>query len=92
VHSERWPATRAQGTGLPNAKVVITNYFQIVSEKSDMVYVWELLRFWDVVGGGINVMSAPLRQKMSDQSLAFHDQRARSRRQRPQAGLHESGV
>ena len=64
----------AVAKAFPNAKVVITNYFQIVSEKSDMVYVWELLRFWDVVGGGINAMSAPLRQKMSDQSLAFHEE------------------
>ena len=64
----------AVATAFPNAKIVITNYFQIVSEKSDMVYVWELLRFWDVVGGGINAMSAPLRQKMSDQSLAFHEE------------------
>ena len=64
----------AVATAFPNAKIVITNYFQIVSEKSDMVYVWELLRFWDVVGGGINAMSAPLRHKMSDQSLAFHEE------------------
>ena len=64
----------AVAMAFPNAKVVITNYFQIVSEKSDMVYVWELLRFWDVVGGGINAMSDPLRQKMSDQSLAFHEE------------------
>ncbi len=58
----------------PNAKIVITNYFQIVSEKSDMAYVWELLRFWDLVGGAVNGMSAPLRTKMSDQSLAFHEE------------------
>jgi hypothetical protein len=58
----------------PNAKIVITNYFQIVSEKSDMVYVWELLRAWDLVGGPINAMSAPLRTKMSDQALAFHEE------------------
>lgn len=61
-------------TAFPNAKIVITNYFQIVSEKSDMVYVWELLRFWDVVGGVVNIMSEPLRQKLSDQSLAFHEE------------------
>jgi hypothetical protein len=64
----------AVATAFPNAKVVITNYFQIVSEKSDMAYLWELLRFWDVVGDGINTMSDPLRQKMSDQSLAFHEE------------------
>jgi hypothetical protein len=64
----------AVATAFPNAKVVITNYFQIVSEKSDMVYLWELLRFWDVIGDGVNVMSDPLRQKMSDQSLAFHEE------------------
>lgn len=58
----------------PNARIVITNYFQIVSERSDMVYLWELLRFWNLVGGGINAMSEWLRTKMSDQSLAFHQE------------------
>lgn len=58
----------------PNAKIVVTNYFQIVSERSDMVYLWELLRVWDLVGGGINAMSEWLRTKMSDQSLAFHQE------------------
>ena len=56
----------------PNAKVVVTNYFQIVSEKSNMVLVWELLKFWDVVGGAVDFASGPLRTKLSDQSLAFH--------------------
>jgi hypothetical protein len=64
----------AVATAFPNAKVVITNYFQIVSEKSDMVYLWELLRFWDVIGDGVNLVSDPLRQKMSDQALAFHQE------------------
>lgn len=58
----------------PNAKIVLTNYFQIVSEQSDMVYLWELLRLWDVVGDVINFMSAPVRAKMSDHSLAFHQE------------------
>jgi hypothetical protein len=62
------------GAAFPNAKIVVTNYFQIVSEKSDMAYIWELLRFWDVVGGAVNAMSAPLRTKMADQSLAFHEE------------------
>ena len=64
----------AVATAFPNAKVVITNYFQIVSEKSDMVIIWELLQFWDVVGGAVNFMSDSLRQKLSDQSLAFHEE------------------
>ena len=58
----------------PNARIVVTNYFQIVSERSDMVFLWELLRFWDLVGDGINAMSEGLRTKMSDQSLAFHQE------------------
>lgn len=58
----------------PNAKIVVTNYFQIVSERSDMAYLWELLRVWELVGGGINAMSEWLRTKMSDQSLAFHQE------------------
>ena len=58
----------------PNAKVVVTNYFQIISEQSDMVYVWELLRFWKVLGVPLNGISAPLRKKLSDQSLAFHQE------------------
>ena len=58
----------------PNAKVVVTNYFQIVSEQSNMVIVWELLRFWNVVGASLNAISAPLRKKLSDQSLAFHQE------------------
>ena len=61
-------------TAFPNAKIVITNYFQIVSEKSDMAYVWELLRFWDIIGGTTNAMSELLRTKMSDQALAFHEE------------------
>lgn len=58
----------------PNAKVVMTNYFQIVSEQSDMVYVWELLRGWEIVGPAFNFASGPLRTKLSDQSLAFHQE------------------
>jgi hypothetical protein len=58
----------------PNAKIVITNYYQIVSEKSDMAVVWELLRVWDVVGGAVDFASSPLRTKLSDQSLAFHQE------------------
>jgi len=64
----------AVATAFPNAKVVITNYFQIVSEKSEMVIIWELLQFWEVVGGAVNFMSDSLRQKLSDQSLAFHEE------------------
>jgi hypothetical protein len=58
----------------PNAKVVVTNYFQIVSPQSDMAYLWELLRVWDVVGWAMNTMSSGLRGKLSDQSLAFHEE------------------
>ena len=61
-------------TTFPNARVVLTNYFQIVSERSDMVLLWELLRAWAVVGDGINYLTAPLRQTMSDKSLAFHEE------------------
>lgn len=58
----------------PNAKIVITNYFQIVSEQSDMKYVYELIRIWDIVGPAINWSSKKLREKFSDQSLAFHEE------------------
>ena len=58
----------------PNAKIVMTNYFQIVSEQSNMVYVWELLGGWEIVGPAINLGSGPLRTKLSDQSLAFHEE------------------
>lgn len=58
----------------PNAKIVITNYFQIVSKRSNMVYVWELLRMWNIVGGAINWGSEDLRAKLSEQSLAFHEE------------------
>jgi len=58
----------------PHATVVVTNYFQIISELSNMVYVWELLRFWNVLGVPLNGISAPLRKKLSDQSLAFHQE------------------
>jgi hypothetical protein len=89
-HTRRLCVDRMKGllpqvaTVFPNAKIVITNYFQIVSEKSDMAYVWELLRFWDIVGGAVNGMSALLRTKMSDQSLAFHEEST--------AGLRETVV
>jgi len=56
----------------PNAKIVVTNYFQIVSEKSDMVLLWELLRFWDLAGNVVNKMTEDVRAKMSDQALEFH--------------------
>ncbi len=56
----------------PNAKVVITNYFQIISEQSNMVLIWELLQLWNVVGLPLNGISSGLRRKLADQSLAFH--------------------
>lgn len=56
----------------PNAKIVVTNYFQIVSRKSDMVVLWDLLHFWDLIGNGVNKMSEEVRAKMSDQALEFH--------------------
>jgi hypothetical protein len=60
-------------TAFPNAKIVVTNYFQIVSEQTEMVLVWELLRAWNVVGTAVGEVSEPIRRKLSDQSLAFHE-------------------
>ena len=64
----------AVAAAFPNARVVVTNYFQIVSEQSDIAHVGELLGFWEVLGDGVTTASAPLRKKMSDQSLAFHEE------------------
>jgi hypothetical protein len=61
-------------TAFPNAKVAVTNYFQIVSDQSDMVYLWELLRKWEIIGPTVNAISEPLRRKFAAQSLAFHEE------------------
>lgn len=67
--------------GFPNAKIVMTNYFQIVSEKSDMALLWDLLEFWSLVGGSINAMTSPLRTLLSDHCLAFHEESTRGLRE-----------
>jgi hypothetical protein len=59
-------------TAFPNAKIVITNYFQIVSEDSDLAVLWDLVKFWTLVDAPASAMTAPLRTKLSDQCLAFH--------------------
>ena len=61
-------------TTFPNAKIVFTNYFQIVSSESDMVLVWELLRMWGLVGPVIDAALGPLQDKLAKQSFAFHDE------------------
>ena len=61
-------------TNFPNAKIVVTNYFQIVSEHSDPVYLWELLRVWDIIGPTLEVSQEWLLDKLARQSFAFHDE------------------
>ena len=61
-------------TTFPNARVVITNYYQIASKKSDPVYLWELLRIWDVIGPTLELSQEWMMQKLSAQSHAFHDE------------------
>ena len=61
-------------TNFPNAKIVVTNYYQIVSEHSDPVYLWELLRVWDIIGPGLEVSQEWLLDKLARQSYAFHDE------------------
>jgi hypothetical protein len=61
-------------TNFPNAKVVVTNYYQLVSEESDPVYVWELLRVWDMIGPAVTFSSEWLVRKLAAQCLAFHDE------------------
>ncbi len=61
-------------TTFPNAKVVVTNYFQIVSDQSDPVYLWELLRLWDIIGPALTFLSPWMMMKLAAQSFAFHDE------------------
>ena len=61
-------------TTFPNAKVVVTNYYQIASARSDPVYLWELLRVWDVIGPSMEFTQEWLMQKLAAQSHAFHDE------------------
>jgi hypothetical protein len=58
----------------PNAKIVLTNYFQIVSGKSELAVLWELLRVWELIPPGLIAMTDPLRDKMSAHALAFHQE------------------
>jgi hypothetical protein len=67
-------------TAFPNAKVVVTNYYQVVSEQSDPVYLWELLRVWDIIGPTLQVSQAWLMKKLAAQSFAFHDELTRGLR------------
>ena len=61
-------------TNFPNAKVVVTNYYSIVSDQSDPVYLWELLRFWGLIGRQLEWSQAWLMAKLEAQSFAFHDE------------------
>ena len=65
----------------PNAKIVMTNYFQIVSDDSDMALLWDLLEFWSLIGGPINAMTGPLRALLSGHCLAFHEESTRGLRE-----------
>ena len=58
----------------PNSRVVVTNYFPIVSDASAMVYIWELLRVWGVVGDSVELSSTWVKAKLVDQSMAFHEE------------------
>lgn len=79
-HTRKLTVDRMRGllpqvaAAFPNAKIVVTNYFQIVSEESDMALLWDLLVFWSLVGGAINAMTAPLRTLLSNHCLAFHEE------------------
>ncbi|MDQ4079194.1 MAG: SGNH/GDSL hydrolase family protein [Gemmatimonadota bacterium] len=55
----------------PNAKVVLTNYFLIVSRKSELVILWELLRAWELIEPP---KTEWVRDKMAAHALAFHEE------------------
>jgi hypothetical protein len=61
-------------TTFPNAKVVVTNYYQIVSPQSEPKLLWELLKFWDIVGDELGFTLELLMNKLTAQSFAFHDE------------------
>ena len=61
-------------TTFPNARVVITNYYPVASKKSDPVYLWELLRVWEVIGPALEFSQEWMMQKLAAQSHAFHDE------------------
>ena len=61
-------------TNFPNAKVVVTNYYQIVSPQSDPKLLWELLKVWDIVGDELGFTLEWLMNKLTAQSFAFHDE------------------
>jgi len=61
-------------TTFPNAKVVVTNYYQIVSQHSDPVLLWELLKVWDVIGDELAFTLDWTMKQLTAQSSAFHDE------------------
>ena len=64
-------------TAFPNAKIVVTNYFPIVSEQSEPVYLWELLRAWEIIGPVLEYAADPLMKKLTAQATAFHTELTR---------------
>lgn len=61
-------------TTFPNAKVVVTNYYQIVSQQSDPVLLWELLKVWDIIGDELAFTLDWTMKQLTAQSFAFHDE------------------
>lgn len=61
-------------TTFPNAKVVVTNYYQIVSPQSDPVLLWELLKVWDIIGDELAFAMDWAMKQLTAQSFAFHDE------------------
>ena len=65
----------------PNAKVVVTNYYQIVSSHSEPKLLWELLKVWDVIGDELTLALDWTMRQLTAQSFAFHDELTRGLRE-----------
>lgn len=64
-------------TTFPSARVVVTNYYAIASDRSDPVYLWELLRVWGIIGDAMEFSQSWMMKKLAAQSAAFHDEYTR---------------
>jgi hypothetical protein len=66
----------------PNAKVVVTNYYPLISEQSDAARVIELVRHWGVPTENLDVtQQGSVMTQLIRQSAAFHEETTRGFRE-----------
>lgn len=72
----------------PNAKIVVLNYWPLISTESDPARVLELLQHWKV---GIDKVDATVMDRLVRQSNAFHEETSRGFREAI-AAVNQSGM